>query len=663
MVFTSPMVLWALGLLAIPIAIHLFQFRRYKKIFFSDVSLLKEVKTTSQTKSQLKHWIILFTRMMFVALLVLAFADPTIPATDELEESNRVSIYVDNSFSMQASSGSGNLLQHATQAAFEIASSFPKGTRFQLITNSFRSREKRFIDQQEFVEMLDEVSVSPEHRSLDQVLQFQHQTILEQPGPTKTFLLSDFNHMLSKGELPEDTNQSISIMRFSTGSPQNVSIDSVWIHTPITQVDAEQELEVKITNHGTTPIENFQLRISLDDRQFAQSVITLPAKTSLDTSFTFIPERAGNLKGEVVIEDYPVTFDNTYYFTVYVSELIDVVEIRGSEVRGRSSFEQLFDSPSFQFTAFDENELRKEALDKAQVVILNEPTDLSSGLSSLLLDRLSKGVSVLIVPPTSLSTSLKDAMESAFGITLQGWDTHRLSVNQVNQAHFLFNDVFESSIENANLPSVAGHYPTRSAGESVLSLFNGDPLLWNKQVGSGELFLVTSPLREPWSDFHRNALFVPAMINMAAHSGLGRPLAYKVDDAMVAADIRTEEAIMKNTTDSGQFIPGLSLNGILLSPGEVNPGQWELIAGDTVITSYSFNYSREESLIDPPNEEEILSYFEDQGMNVRIFETENQELTMEVAEANVGSKLWPIFVLLALTMIVLETILLKLFSS
>jgi len=44
MQFLYPSFLWALLALAIPIIIHLFYFRRFKKVFFTNVKFLKEVK-------------------------------------------------------------------------------------------------------------------------------------------------------------------------------------------------------------------------------------------------------------------------------------------------------------------------------------------------------------------------------------------------------------------------------------------------------------------------------------------------------------------------------------------------------------------------------------------------------------------------------------------
>ncbi len=659
------MALWALALISVPIAIHLFQFRRYKKLFFSDVSLLKEVRTTSQTKNQIKHLLILLTRILFVGMLVLAFAEPFLPFDSQLDKVDRVSIYVDNSFSMQASTGNGNLLQHATQAGYAISTSFPKGTKFQLITNRFEAREKRFTDEEEFLSLLDDVEPTPQHRYLSEVLSFQEQALYEKEGNVKTFLLSDFNHVLDSAQMNVDTNNDLSAMPLTASVPENVSVDSAWLHTPITQKGLEQSLVLRVTNHGSNPIANLAVTVSLEGEQVAMPILDLPPKETVDTSITFIPQRAGYLNGHIQVEDYPVSFDNDYYFTVYVTEAIQVVEVTGKAIKPNTPFQRLFSGEAFRYTSFSQDEIKQDAIDRAQVLILNEVDILSSGLAALANEKLLSGGNVLVIAPLNMNDLLRSAYANAFAVEFSGIDTTSMAVSIVNEKHFLFNDVFDAPLDQVNMPSVHQHYRLSNAhrGESILALYNGDPLLWSKHIASGDLFVLTSPLDEKATDFYKHALFVPAMINMAAHAGIGKSIAYDVNTPLIKTDARVERAELQRLNDSTAFIPGLSHNGILLENGLVEPGHYALRSGDSTLEFYSFNYDRTESEIDLPSAESIQRYFTDRQIDIRIFDEMTDQLAMQVAEANVGTKLWPIFALLALLALVLETVLLKLFSK
>ncbi len=124
MQFIYPGFLFALSALAIPIIIHLFNFRRFKKIYFTNVRFLREIKQDTQSKSRLRHFLILLSRLFAVAFLVLAFAQPYLPASNQVIQAGvrRISVYIDNSFSMDALGKNGSLIESAKKKAREIAS-------------------------------------------------------------------------------------------------------------------------------------------------------------------------------------------------------------------------------------------------------------------------------------------------------------------------------------------------------------------------------------------------------------------------------------------------------------------------------------------------------------------------------------------------------------
>ena len=97
--FVYPDFLFALFALAIPIIIHLFNFKKFKRVEFSNVAFLKEIKQESKSKSRLKEWLILFSRLLAITFLVLAFAQPYIPVSEKqtISGDKAVSIYIDNS--------------------------------------------------------------------------------------------------------------------------------------------------------------------------------------------------------------------------------------------------------------------------------------------------------------------------------------------------------------------------------------------------------------------------------------------------------------------------------------------------------------------------------------------------------------------------------------
>ena len=101
--FLHPVFLYGLLLLAIPVLLHLFSLKRYKKVYFSNFNFLEALQKQKKNSSRLKNLVLLFLRLLALSCIVIAFATPylnpegkALPATT----TPRIFIYADNSFSM-----------------------------------------------------------------------------------------------------------------------------------------------------------------------------------------------------------------------------------------------------------------------------------------------------------------------------------------------------------------------------------------------------------------------------------------------------------------------------------------------------------------------------------------------------------------------------------
>ncbi|HRZ30851.1 MAG TPA: VWA domain-containing protein, partial [Flavobacterium sp.] len=131
MQFKHPEILYFLFLLVLPILVHLFQLRRFKKEYFTNVKFLKELSIQTRKSSQLKKWLLLLTRLFLLTALIFAFAQPFFKAKDSKGVNNELYIILDNSFSMQAKGKQGELLKRAVQ---ELLENIPENKTFSLLT-------------------------------------------------------------------------------------------------------------------------------------------------------------------------------------------------------------------------------------------------------------------------------------------------------------------------------------------------------------------------------------------------------------------------------------------------------------------------------------------------------------------------------------------------
>ena len=141
MTYQNPQILYFLFAIAIPIIIHLFNFRKHKVVYFSSIRFLKEINEEKKAVSTIKQYLILLSRILALAAIVLAFANPYIPNSDNTLLNKNTIIYIDNSFSMNDISEKGRLLDIAKEKALQIVESESEENNFWIITNNFSSSE------------------------------------------------------------------------------------------------------------------------------------------------------------------------------------------------------------------------------------------------------------------------------------------------------------------------------------------------------------------------------------------------------------------------------------------------------------------------------------------------------------------------------------------
>src|SRR3984885_13075026 len=201
--FLYPAFLFALLSLAIPILIHLFNFRRYQKVYFSNVQFLKEIREQQSSRRNLKERLILASRLLALFFLVMAFTRPFIPGPHAANAAGQkaISIFVDNSYSMQTLNREGSLLDEAKRRAKEIVLAYNINDRFQVLTQDFEGKHQRLLSRDEFNDAVDAIKISPQSRSLQQIITRQQSLLdMHKAGGRSAFIISDFQKNMSDNQ-------------------------------------------------------------------------------------------------------------------------------------------------------------------------------------------------------------------------------------------------------------------------------------------------------------------------------------------------------------------------------------------------------------------------------------------------------------------------------
>ena len=261
MQFLFPSFLWALGLLAIPIIIHLFYFRRYKEVYFTNVRLLKELVEETSSKNKLKNILILLSRLAIMAALIFAFAQPFLKSNESKDMgSSAVSIYIDNSWSMNAKSGDISLFQIAKKKALEIINAFTESDKFQILSNDFNSTNLRLVSKSEARDLLEQITLGPKVQTLSKIGAKQNQSLENYPSQNKhSFIISDFQKNNSGLAIPTDSSIQRHLIPLQYLEENNVGIDSAYFLTPVITPGQSNKIVFHVKNFGRSDVENIKV--------------------------------------------------------------------------------------------------------------------------------------------------------------------------------------------------------------------------------------------------------------------------------------------------------------------------------------------------------------------------------------------------------------------
>ncbi len=693
MQFLFPGFLAALAVLSIPIIIHLFYFRRFKRVYFTNVRFLKEVKEETSNRQKLRNLLVLLMRCLAIAAMVLAFAQPFIPLSTAVKKGERaVSVFVDNSFSMNALSKEAPLLELAKQRARDIVTAYTVQDRFQVLTNDFEGRDQRLVSKEDALSRIEEIRTSPASRDLSKVLIRQQQCLNTGKQENKiAYVVSDFQTNIADMTNFRDSLIEVNLVPMRAVQERNVSIDSAWFESPVQILNQPANLLVKLSNRSDEAVTDIRLSLRHDGQTKPVGAISIPARsTRLDTvSFTIL--HPGWHEARLSITDYPVQFDDDYYVSFHVAERINVLAVNGSS-ENKYLDHAFLGAKYFQLDNADARSLDYSKFANYQLIVLNELTQITSGLANELKTFSQNGGNVLVFPSQTSDLGSYDAFLQNFSAgNLGGFETTPRQASQVNTEEFVFRDVFLNKSANLRLPATSGNFKIAQArGEQILSYRDGSAFLAKFPQGEGALYLCAAPLNEQVSDLVRNGeIFVPMLFKMAIAGNKGRQIAYTIgkDEVLeakhqisasgetnyklrlVAGDGGSSatdgKAPAVNTATPQEFIPEQRIFGskVLLTPGtQVRDAGWYKLhlLRDSTLAVFAFNYDRKESNLSFKTDEALT---EGLPKNMKVLATTAEaNFSQVVNEQERGIVLWRWCVIFALLFLALEVLFLRLWK-
>lgn len=669
MQFVYPNFLWALALIVIPIIVHLFYFRRYKKVYFSNTRFLSEVNEERASKNKLKHLLVLLSRILAISFLVFAFAQPFLPENNQQSnDGSQVSIFLDNSFSMEAE-GSGQILfEDAVLVAKNIINAHPENTRFQILTNDFEGKHQRLVSKSEALNLLSEVKISSASQDYDVVFNRQKALLNKQSNQSNSiYFLSDFQN--NKTLFENDSTFSINLVPFKPSNIRNIYIDSVWMESPIQLPGQTIKLLSKVRNESAEKVSG-TYQLSLNGTSKSVVNYEIDAKSYTIDTLSFATNQLGWNKGKLVLNDFPITFDDQFFFSFYVENEVRVLNIHSnnqSDKVFRAVFKDI-STVNYQTTAV--NNINYNELSNFHLIILDQLESIPSGLLESLKEIGEDGSNIFVAPSNNASLASYNQFLSAMNAgSLLGVNEGNRKVTALEKNHSLLNDLFESIPQNIQLPEVNRYFPlkstTFSTKQNVLSFRNGDAFLASFDIGTGQLFITTAPLNKKYNDFISNALFAPLVYKMAVLGVSQSDIAFTIDANTIikAKNIPGgSDAIVKLKSEGFEVIPQKMIYGgrvVLNVKGDLLQSGFYTLSAENMEEEQivALNFDRSESKLRYYSDEDLKNNLS--GKNVKIVSGNIDTIGNEIKMLAQGKSFWKLCIIFTLLFLLIEVLLLR----
>ncbi len=569
-------------------------------------------------------------RMLAIACLVFAFAQPYFSSEKANGSRDNTIIYLDNSYSLQAKGANGMLYLTAVNQLIE---KLPADLNFSLFTND---NVYKNVSRQEVANELLNAPFSASSLSPDQV-ELKANSLLEQRNSEATLVwISDFQKFENQEFNLKSKNLSAKLIQLKAERNQNISLDTAYIKTNDKE---ERFIDVKLSSQED--VKN-PITVSLFNNNILLAKTTAPVSKLKGTAQFKILENI-KLNAYLQIDDEGLSFDNKLFLSTNEKDKIKVLNVNDSD----SDFlKKIYTSDEFDYQSVSSNQLNYNSIKDQSVLILNEISNIPANLVVELNSFTSNGNTLIIIP------SLDG--EGYNSITGFGNPQARIiekRIVSINFDHPLLSNVFSERVTNFQYPKVSAVSFIENTMNKILSFEDGTAFLLQKN----NTYIFTAPLNEENSNFQDSPLVVPIFYKLGLKSS---------DSGVLYQQLGSNNIVNVRSKLEGDQILELKLEGQRLIPEQraydsyvelqtgneiQKAGTYDVLLNDAIVASISYNVPRDE------NNQEFYTKVELGGKTLESVTT----FVQQFQDNRDAIELWKYFVAAALFFLICELMILK----
>jgi hypothetical protein len=551
----APWFLVGLAGLALPLYLHLLKRQTTTPKQVSSLMLFESRTQSSTRHRRLRYFLLLSLRMLWLALLILAFANPFINRNAAALASNRlVVLVVDNSFSMRA----GARLASAKDAAISVLSG--KGAaRAQVAAfgSQLRLMTQPIEDQSALRAAVQAIQPGDGHGNFGELARAVRAMAETVRTPIELHLFSDMQRgqqpaTFSDMALPSNV-QLVTHAVVSKAQP-NWTVESVDAPGQIWGKDAKPvHVQAVIAGYGTPAAQRI-VSLVVNGKTSATKTVAVPANGRATVEFPALEVPYGFSRCEVKIDAADtLPADDLRRFAVQRSDPQKALLIHNYGDSRSPLYVGAALSAAAQSAFIVESINVNEAADRKPsnyaFIVLSDLNTLPSLLENSLTQYVRSGGSLLIAAGTSAGGRSQIPIFGA----------HIIETRDYNRSPDRFMAVGSS---DSSYPAVAkaGGWPGvkffyaldvdpgsgPGAARVIVRLSDQTPLLLEKRIGEGRVVLLTSGLDNLSNDFPLNPAFVPFIEQTARYlAGSERQGGARTVDAFLE---------LRNARENGQSV-------------------------------------------------------------------------------------------------------------
>jgi hypothetical protein len=606
--------------------------------------------------------------MLFLAAMILAFAQPFLSKGSKKEPRNKLQvIYIDNSGSMSLKKSARSLLDIAKDAARRQVRGATPGTRFLLLTND-KPASYQPLPTDKVLAELNAIDISANTRSSEQVFTtVQNLLQTEAAAGADLYYYSDFQRNTFSAASDKALTKNISFygIPVQTEAVRNVYIDTAYLAAPVLQTGQNNQLIVHSKAIGDLPDEMPVLQLNINGQVKSASQLSFnDKKESIDTlSFQVNDSRWQQMT--LAVSDASVRFDDVFRITARSAPNLSVLTL--NEGLANPYIQAAF--RAYQGFRLNQASASQPPADLREynLVILNNVTRIDDNLGSILSKALGEGQTICIFPGrNSNMAAFNDGLKNIGEISFAGIDTAVQTAANLQQGSPLVKDLFERIPENVQLPVANWHYIINAGlsanQQSVLSFRNGDPFLARYTPSKGQLFICATSADLQSGNFPGSYFFVPFLYQMAMQTRGGDVYAL-TSGRQQAAFLPLKDASERNMVhlyaEGLDAIPPQRTSGsgveIYIDQVVQQPGFYTLAAQGSDTTMVALNEDRKESQLETWS----IKALKNEWKGDAIKWLDPADIGSAGSASTLGSfPLWKVCVILALLMLAAETVVL-----